>query len=145
MYCRRMGRHPIHARRAEHGFPGGPGWPDPTYCEWAVVVRDRVRRLRKDRNMNLAEFALTVHRPDGGSYSPSYFSRLERGWASSPMYVYLAVAYALAVEPGALLGSDDVQKEVSDAEMMLVRCLRRLGIAPDEALVRLTTADDAGG
>jgi len=90
--------------------------------------------------MTLVEFARTVYRPEGGSYSPSYFSRLERGWASAPMYVYLAVADALGVEPGALLGSDDVEKDVSDSEMTMVRCLRRLRIAPDDALVRLTEA-----
>ena len=133
-----MGRHPIHARRAEHGFPGGPGWPDPTYCEWAVVIGDRVRRLRKARGLTLAGFAGIVHKPDGGHYTPGYFSRLERGWASAPMYVYLAVAYALEVEPGALFGSDDATKKVLDGELMLVRCLRRLHISPDEALVRLT-------
>jgi transcriptional regulator with XRE-family HTH domain len=134
-----MGRHPIHARRWEHGYPGGPRWPDPTYCEWAIVVGDRVRRLRKARDLTLVKFAQIVYRPEGGQYSAGYFSRLERGWASSPMYVYLAVASALEVEPGALLGSDDVEKEVSDSEMTLIRCLRRMHIAPDEALVRLTT------
>lgn len=140
----RVGRHRIHARRWEHGYFGGPGGADPTYCEWAVVVGDRVRRLRKARDMTLAEFARIVYRPEGGSYSPGYFSRLERGWASSPLYVYLAVADALEVEPGSLLGSDEVQKEVTDGEMTLIRCLRRLRIAPDEALVRLTTGE-AGG
>jgi transcriptional regulator with XRE-family HTH domain len=138
-----MGRHRIHARRWEHGYYGGPRWPDPTYCEWAVVIGDRVRRLRKERELTLVEFARTVYRPEGGQYSAGYFSRLERGWASSPMYVYLAVADALDVEPGALLGSDDVQKDVSDSEMTLIRCLRRLRMAPDEALVRLA-ARDAG-
>ena len=135
------GRHRIHARRTEQGYWGGPRWPDPTYCEWAVVVGDRVRRLRRARDMTLISFAHTVYRPDGGHYSAGYFSRLERGWASAPMYVYLAVADALGVEPGALLGSDDVEKDVSDAEMTMVRCLRRLRIAPDEALVRLTTGE----
>ena len=81
MYCRAsMGRHPIHARRFEHGFPGGPGWPDPSYCEWAVVIGDRVRRLRRAQDMSLNDFALKVYRPDGGHYTAGYFSRLERGW-----------------------------------------------------------------
>jgi transcriptional regulator with XRE-family HTH domain len=137
-----VGRHRIHARRFEHGYFGGPRWPDPTYCEWAVVVGDRVRRLRKARDWTLVEFSRRVYRPEGGQYSAGYFSRLERGWASSPMYVYLAVADALEVEPGALLGADDVQKDVTDAEMTLIRCLRRLRIAPDEALVRLTASTD---
>jgi hypothetical protein len=88
--------------------------------------------------MTLAAFAATVYKPDGGCYTPGYFSRLERGWASAPMYVYLAVAHALGVEPGALFGSDDATKEILDGELMLIRCLRRLHISPDEALVRLT-------
>jgi hypothetical protein len=70
------------------------------------------------RDMTLAAFAATVYKPDGGCYTPGYFSRLERGWASAPMYVYLAVAHA--------------------RELMLICCLRRLHISPDEALVRLT-------
>jgi transcriptional regulator with XRE-family HTH domain len=135
-----MGRHRLYVGPHERGFIGPPRPSDATYCEWAVVIGDRVRRLRKARDWTLVDFARAVYRPGGGHYSPSYFSRLERGWATSPMYVYVAVAEALDVEAGALFGSDDVQKEVSDSEMTLVRCLRGLGIAPDEALVRLTSS-----
>jgi transcriptional regulator with XRE-family HTH domain len=134
-----MGRHRVKVNHWERDYFGGPYARDPLYCEWAVVIGNRIRRLRKSRDMSLADFAMTVHKPEGGQYTPSYFSRLERGWASSPLYVYLAVASALDVEPGWLLGLDDVEKDVSDGEMTLIRCLRKLRIPPDEALVRLTT------
>lgn len=139
MYCRRMPRHRVKVNVWETHYFGGPHARDPAYHEWAVVIGNRVRRLRRSREWTLSDMSLAVHKPEGGQYSPAYFSRLERGWASSPLYVYLAVASALEVEPGWLLGMDDVEKEVSDGEMTLIRCLRKLRIAPDEALVRLTT------
>ena len=76
-------------------------------------------------------------KPEGGRYSGASLSRLERGWASAPLHLYLAIAVALDVEPGRLLGPDDVQRPVTDGELTLVRTLRRLGIAPDEVIARL--------
>jgi len=53
------------------------------------------------------------------------------------------VADALDVEPGRLLGPDEAQREVSGAEMALVDLVRRLGLSPAEAIVRLTGVDAA--
>ena len=88
--------------------------------------------------MTLASLCELVERPAKGRYSPGYFSRIERGWPTAPLHVFIGIARALEVEPGALLGPDDVQREVTGGEMTLVRTLRRLNIAPDEALARLS-------
>jgi hypothetical protein len=64
--------------------------------------------------------------------------RDDRGCRScrSP-WVYVVLAERFGVEPGRLLGPDHVATEVSEAELTLLRLLRRLRIEPDEAIVRL--------
>lgn len=117
--------------------PNGPGRPDPYFCDWAEVVGRRVRRLRHERDWTLVDLARRVHKPEGGHYSGGYFSRLERGWASAPLYVYLVTAAHFGVRPGLLLGADDLQKEVTPAQDALLRVVDRMGITPEEAIVRL--------
>jgi transcriptional regulator with XRE-family HTH domain len=73
----------------------------------------------------------------GGYYSRGLLSRIEKGYANSPLYVYMHIADALDLEPGRLMGSDETQKPISEAEMTLVRFLRRTGINVDEALALL--------
>ena len=87
--------------------------------------------------MTLAQLAGAVDKPGGGHYSGGYFSRLERGWASAPLFVYIAAAAALGVDVWRLLGPDEVEKEVTDGELTLILFLRGVGISPHEALVRL--------
>src|SRR2546425_12466810 len=102
-----MGRHPTQVSSLATGYRGGPRWLDPYHREWAVVVGDRVRRLRRAADLTLHQLSGMVKKPEGGFYSAGYFSRLERGWAVAPLYVYLMVADALQVDPGRLLGPDD--------------------------------------
>lgn len=90
--------------------------------------------------MTLYDPASAVRKPEGGHYSPGYFSRLERGWASAPLYTYLAVADALEVDAGVLLGPDAASLATSEAEAMLLRCLRSLGIPPHDAMAALVVA-----
>lgn len=139
-YGARMGRHPTRVSSLQTGYRGGPRWNDRYHCEWSTVVGDRVRRLRNGRGLSLVQLADLVEKPEGGSYSAGYFSRLERGWASAPLYVYLAIAVVLEVDPGRLLGSDDAQKPITEAEMTLVRFLREADMAPHEALARFVRA-----
>jgi transcriptional regulator with XRE-family HTH domain len=96
-----------------------------------------VRRLRKTHGLTLARMAGLFHRPDGGHYSPGFLSRLERGWASPPLWVYVVLAERFDVDPGRLLGPDHVAMEIGEAEVTLLRLLRRLRIEPDEAIARL--------
>ena len=130
-----MGRHTSFVDRAH--APAGR-WRDPYFCEWGIVVGDRVRRTRVGRGLTLERLRVVVEKPEGGHYSGGYFSRLERGWASAPLYVYIALAEALSVDPGRLLGPDDAHKAVTEAEMTLVNVVRELRISPSEAIVQLT-------
>jgi transcriptional regulator with XRE-family HTH domain len=122
------------------GYPARQGRLDPYHCEWGVIVGDRIRRLRRDREMTLSDVCHAVPKPDGGSFTPGFFSRLERGWSSGALVTYAAVAAAFDVEPGRLLGPDDAQCEVSEAEMTLIRVLRQTDLAPHEAILRVLGA-----
>ena len=119
------------------GYPTNMGRQDPYHCEWGVIVGDRIRRLRRERAMTLAELSALVDKPDGGHYSQGFFSRMERGWASGPLVTYVEVAAQFGLEPGRLLGPDDAQREVSEAEMTLINVLRDMRLPPHEAIVRL--------
>ncbi len=132
---REGGRNGYDWRRFE--YQAGRPIPGPHDAEWAAVVGARIRRLRRARGFPLKELSHCLYRPGGGRYSGNSLSRIERGWATSPLYVYLALAQELGVSPGRLLGADDVEREVSEAEAVLLRFLERAGISPDEAIARL--------
>ena len=132
-----VGRDRINVTRLEHGYRG-PGWPERYRCEWSIVIGDRVRRLRRERDLTLIQLAGMIHKPgDDDPYSIGYFSRLERGSSRPQLYAYLAIAAALGVSPGRLLGPDDVEKDVSEAEMTLIRLVRRLQVPVEEAIARI--------
>jgi transcriptional regulator with XRE-family HTH domain len=115
----------------------GPEWRLRYRCEWGLVVGSRVRRLRQNRGLRLVDLAQRVTRPDGGNYSIGFVSRLERGWASPPLWVYIRIAEELATEPGLLLGPDAAGRPATEAELMLLSVLRELGMTPEEAIARL--------
>jgi hypothetical protein len=95
--------------------------------------------------MSQHALSLLVEKPQGGNYSPGFFSRLERGWASAALVDYIEISAVLGVAPGRLLGPDDAQRDVSEAEMTLIRLLRRMHMRPDEAIARLANLEpDAG-
>jgi transcriptional regulator with XRE-family HTH domain len=131
-----MGRKPTRVSGLQTGYQR-TAWAAPYVIEWGVVVGDRARRLRNDRGWRLFDLANAVSKPEGGHYSAGYFSRLERGWTMAPLYVYVAVAEALGVAPGRLLGPDAVQLEASADEMVLLRLMRRQKMDPAEAIARL--------
>jgi transcriptional regulator with XRE-family HTH domain len=116
---------------------GGP--PAPNNCEWAIVVGSRIRYLRQQRGETLNQFCRRIRKPftNGKCYSAGYISRLERGWAAPPFFVYVAIAEALEVKPGLLFGSDGIDQGLSQPEMTLIRFIRGLKIQPHEAMVRL--------
>jgi len=105
---------------------------------YSEMVGARIRRVRRAHELSQRMVLDRVERPRGGTYSTGLLSRIEKGYANSPLYVYLHLAAALDLEAGRLLGSDETQKPITEAEMTLVRLLRRKGIAPDEAIASLT-------
>jgi transcriptional regulator with XRE-family HTH domain len=78
-----------------------------------------------------------VPKPEGGHFSPGYISRIERGWATATLYAYLAIAAALDVDPGRLLGPDAAATDIGEDEAILLRCVSELGIEPHQAVLRL--------
>jgi transcriptional regulator with XRE-family HTH domain len=100
-------------------LPRGGLPADPTYCEWGAVVGGRIRRLRRWRRATLQDLGRSLVRPNGGHYSAGFVSRLERGQTSAPFYIYLAIADALEVDPGVLMGPDAATKGLSEAEEVL--------------------------
>ena len=117
-----------------------PAWYRNYYNEWSAVVGDRARRMRAARRMTLADVAERIAKPNAGRYSAAFFSRLERGASSPPLYVYLALAELFHVHPGRLLGADDAERDASPEEMVLVRFLRWREVSPDAALHALATS-----
>jgi transcriptional regulator with XRE-family HTH domain len=140
-----MGRNRTRVSALQTGYAGARGyrggrWPESYLCEWGIIVGDRIRRLRKRHDLTLVRLAQLVEKPEGGEYSAGYFSRLERGWAFAPLYAYVLIAEAFELDPGRLLGSDEAQKPITDAEMTLVRFTRRMGMTPDAAIALLARA-----
>jgi transcriptional regulator with XRE-family HTH domain len=105
--------------------------------EWGEVIGLRVRRLRKAREWTLQDLRAKVRKPDGGSYSGGYFSRMERGWTSPPLYAYIATAEALEVEAGELLGSAAFEQELTAEQRLVLAVIERLGLSADEAIARI--------
>jgi transcriptional regulator with XRE-family HTH domain len=104
---------------------------------YTELVGLRLKRLRESKGLTQHAARHRVRRPNGAPYSQGLLSRLEKGYGNSPLYVYLHFAEVYGVDPGRVMGSDEAQKPISEAEMTLVRYLRRVGIVPDEAIARL--------
>jgi transcriptional regulator with XRE-family HTH domain len=135
-----MGRPPLYPDQWARADRGGPRWTDPTFCDWSAVIGDRIQRLRRARDWTLGQIKALVPRPDGGGeYSHGYISRIERGYARAPLYVYLHIANALEVHPGRLMGLDDSERDATPDEMTLVEYVRLAGITPAQAIHVLST------
>lgn len=105
--------------------------------EYTLMVGRRLRRLRESQRLSQHEARHRARRPRGEPYSQSTLSRLEAGYGNAPLYVYIHFAEGYGVDPGRLLGPDKVEEPASEAELTLLGIMRRLGIRPDEAIVRL--------
>lgn len=104
---------------------------------YSEMVGARLRRIRAGRDLTQAKLLEEVEHPRRATYSKGLLSRIEKGYANSPLYVYVHLATALDIEPGRLMGSDETQKPITEAEMTLIRVLRRAAIRPDEAIASL--------
>ena len=118
----------------------GPAWHRRYRTEWGQVVGRRVRVLREGADLTISELAAEIRRADDRPYSATFVSRLERGWASPPLWVYCLLAARFEVGPGELLGSEGLERPVDDAELTLVRVVRRLGLSAEDAIARLAGA-----
>jgi transcriptional regulator with XRE-family HTH domain len=104
---------------------------------YTVMLGRRLRRVREAAGLTQAEALKSVRRPNGRSYSVAFLSRIEAGYANSPLYAYLHLAEGYELDVARLLGPEEAEKPVGEAEMTLILLLRRLGITADEAIARL--------
>ena len=105
--------------------------------DYTELVGLRVRRLRQARGWTQRELLARVTGPRGGRYSSGLLSRVENGYANPPLFVYVHAAEALGVEPEVLMGPEELQRPVGEAELTLLRYLRLAEIQPHEALARI--------
>ena len=117
--------------------PEGPAWSRAYLCQWSQVVGGRIAAFVRAAVGGCATSASGSRSPMEPATRPAYFSRLERGWSSPSLYVYLAIAAAFEVEPGVLLGADEVSRDTTPEQRVLLDYLERRGIEPVEAMARL--------
>ena len=115
----------------------GPAWASRYRSEWGMVVGRRIRTLRQREELRISDLAAKIWRADGKPYSASFVSRVERGWGSAPLHTYISFARIFGVPPGKLLGEDGLEGPASEAELTLIRVIRRLNLAPEEVLAML--------
>jgi transcriptional regulator with XRE-family HTH domain len=104
---------------------------------YTVMVGLRLRRIREGRNLTQNQAASRTRRKRGGPYSQGFLSRLEAGYASAPLYSYIDFADTYELDPARVLGGEDADRKVGEAELALIKFLRHLGITPDQAMARL--------
>lgn len=120
-------------------------WDMAYVTEYTRMVGRRLKRIRDERGLTQGRVMYLVERPDGRNYSRGLLSRIESGYANSPLYVYLHLADFYELDPAAILGPEDDGEGMGEAEMALIEALRRLGISPGEAMARLARSEpDAG-
>ena len=109
--------------------------------DWGQVVGSRVRRLRTSSR-------LAARRPRGAVLQArsaatddgTYISRLERGWTTPSLFVYIQVADALEIPAGRLLGEEGLERTLSSDQELLLRLVEHLGLTPEQAAARLCRA-----
>jgi len=111
-------------------------WDMNYVTDYTRMVGRRLKRIREGRELNQWQVMYRIERPDGGRYSRGLLSRIENGYANSPLYVYLHLADFFELDPATILGPDE-DAEPGEAEMALIEFVRRLGISPAEAMARL--------
>lgn len=112
--------------------------------EYTQLVGSRIRRLREERGWLQMRLAGMLERPRGNPVSAGLISRMERGMANPPLYVYVHVAAAFELDPAVLMGPRAPEDPVGEAEMTLLRFMRRMGITADEALARIAAGSPEG-
>jgi len=113
--------------------------------DYTELVGLRVRRMRQARGWTQRELLARIARPRGGRYSSGLLSRVENGYANPPVFVYVHVAEALRTPPESLMGQEDLQRPVAEAELTLIQFLRAVGMEPHEALARLVPEPGGAG
>jgi transcriptional regulator with XRE-family HTH domain len=105
---------------------------------YTVMVGLRLRRIREGRRLTQQHVADNTRKPRGnGYYSQGLLSRIEGGYANAPLYSYIDFADFYELDPARVMGPEEADKPVDEAEMTLIKFLRRTGISVDEAIAQL--------
>lgn len=120
----------------------GPAWNAAYRLDWGLVVGARLKRLRTARDLRLVDSGRLVPKPGGGTYGATFMFRLERGWTTPSLYVYIRLAEQLGVQPGRLLGEEGFEREHTPEQELILRFVEHLGINDEEALARLARPSD---
>lgn len=126
-----VGRNPSYLDRAH--APAGR-WRDRYFCEWGIVVGDRVRRTRVEQGLRWRSSERSSRSPKevataaGTSHASSAGGRARRSTCTSPS----------RKRSDLCPDGCSAHKPVSEAEMTLLNVLRELSISPSEAIVVLT-------
>jgi transcriptional regulator with XRE-family HTH domain len=106
---------------------------------YTLMLGRRLKRIREGRHLTQQHVADRTRKPRGnGFYSQGLLSRIEAGYANAPLYAYIDFADFYELDPARVMGPEDAEKPVDEAEMALIKFLRRVGISVDEAIARLT-------
>ena len=123
-----MSGHPIKGERWERLHKTG----------YTLMIGRRLRRIREGRHLTQQYVADRTRKPRGnGFYSQGFLSRIEAGYANAPLYAYIDFANFYDLDPARVMGPEDAEKPVDEAQMALIKFLRRAGISIDEAIARL--------
>ena len=106
-------------------------------ADYTELVGLRVKRMRQTQGWTQRELLARIAWPRGGRYSSGLLSRVENGYANPPIFVYVHVAEALGTAAENLMGQEDLQRPVAEAELTVLQYLRAVGMEPHEALARL--------
>jgi transcriptional regulator with XRE-family HTH domain len=106
---------------------------------YSYMLGFRLKRLREGRGLTQAHVGRSTRRSGGARYSQGFISRIEAGYTNAPLYAYTDLAEFYEVDAARLMGPEETEKPVGEAEMTLLRFLRRLGVSPDEAMARLAS------
>ena len=105
---------------------------------YTMMIGRRLKRIREGRHLTQREVVTRTRKPRGnGFYSQGLLSRIEAGYANAPLYTYVDFANTYELDPGRVMGPEDAEKPVDEAELTLIKFLRRTGISVDEAIARL--------
>jgi transcriptional regulator with XRE-family HTH domain len=117
---------------------GGERWERLYKTGYTLMIGRRLKRIREGRHLTQREVADRTRKPLGrGFYSQGMLSRIEAGYANAPLYTYLDFANFYELDPARVMGPEDAEKPVDEAELTLIKFLRRTGVSVDEAIARL--------
>jgi transcriptional regulator with XRE-family HTH domain len=134
----------ILSSRRKDLLTGPEGWQRLHKSPYTRMIGLRFKRIREARHLTQSKVINIARKPNGGFYSQGFLSRIEAGYANAPLFAYVDFANAYKLDPARMMGKEEADRSVGEAEMALIGFLRRLGISPDEAMARIARHEVGG-